>query len=133
MSEVNTNPVSRIEGKCRMERLLDDLGWAALLIVTGIFWLIPEGRVPNGSWLIAVGAIILLFTVARVINRSAISGFALAAGTLALIAGISSVLGMSLPLIPIALIVIGCSIIAVRHTEDRSDSSVMNDEVPCCR
>ena len=131
MSELRANSDSRIADTCRMERLLDDLGWAALLIVTGIFWLIPEGRVPGGSWLIGVGTIILLFTIARMINRSPVSGFALAAGILALVAGIGGVLGLSLPLIPIALIVIGICIIFVRRT-NRSDSSMTMDET-CCR
>ena len=72
-----------------------------------IFWLIPEGRVPSGSWLIAVGAIIIVFSVSRLICGFRVSEFALSAGTIALIAGIGSVLGMSLPLFPIALIAIG--------------------------
>ena len=131
MSEVNANSVNGIESANRVEQVLDDLGWAALLITTGVFWLIPEGRAPSGFWLMAVGAIILVFTTARMINRYRVSEFALSAGTIALIAGIGSVLGLSLPLFPIALIVIGICVILVRHTDRRSESSMTQDPL-CC-
>lgn len=132
MSEVKANPVISSEPMSRVERLLDDLGWASLLIVTGVFWLIPNGRVPGGSWLIAVGAIIVAFTLARLMNHLRVSEFALSAGTIALIAGIGSVLGWTLPLFPIALIVIGGCIILVRHLEHRSGSITSEDPL-CCK
>lgn len=97
-----------------------------------IFWLIPEGRVPSGSWLIAVGAIIIVFSVSRLICGFRVSEFALSAGTIALIAGIGSVLGMSLPLFPIALIAIGCCVILVRRLERRSRVPAAEDPL-CCR
>lgn len=132
MSEVKANSVIKSEPMSRVERLLDDLGWASLLIVTGVFWLMPDGRVPSGSWLIAVGAIILVFSLARLMNHYSVSEFALSAGMIALIAGIGSVLGRTLPLFPIALIVIGCSIILVRRLERRSGSTVPQDPL-CCK
>jgi hypothetical protein len=132
MSESRANSVIESESDSRMERLLDDLGWATLLIVTGVFWLIPGWRVPSGSWLIAVGAIILVFTIARLINRYRVSEFALSAGAIALIAGIGSILRLSLPVFPIALIVIGCRVILVRHIDHRSELSVTKDPL-CCK
>jgi len=129
MPELKAN--STTQAISTAERLLYDLGWASLLIVTGVFWLIPDARMPGGSWLIAVGVIILLFTLARLIYRYSISVFAFSAGMIALIAGISSVLGLGLPLFPIALIVIGCSIILVRQLEHGSDSPA--EENPLCR
>ncbi len=132
MSDSTQKPLTGTEDGCRVERLLDDLGWAALLVVTGVFWLIPKGRVPGGSWLVVIGTIILLFSTARIINHSFVSGFALAVGLIALVAGGGEVLGLSLPLIPIALIVIGCCIILARQTEHDSDPPV-RDELSCCR
>lgn len=132
MSEVKANPVIKGETMSRVERLLDDLGWASLLIVTGVFWLIPNGQVPSRSWLIAVGAIILVFTLARMMNRYRVSEFALSAGMIALIAGIGSVMGLSLPLFPIALIIIGGCVIVVRRLERRPGSTVTEDPL-CCK
>lgn len=132
MSEVSANSVIKTDTASKTERLLDDLGWASLLIVTGVFWLIPDARVPSGSWLIAVGTIILLFTLARLIYRYPVSEFAFSAGMIALIAGIGSVLGLNLPLFPIALIVIGFCVMLVRYLERRSNSAMPKDAI-CCR
>lgn len=131
MSEANTNSVNGGNASARMGRLLDDLGWAALLIVTGVFWMIPEGKIPSGSWLMAVGSVILLFTIARFMNHVPVSGIALAAGIIAVIAGIGSALNMSVPIVPIALIVIGCCFFLVRQTERTHPSS--GEDQPCCR
>ena len=132
MAESSPNSVVRGESASRAEKLLDGLGWAALLITTGIFWLIPDRHVPSGSWLIAVGVIITAVTIARLIYGYRASEFALSAGVIALTAGIGSVLGLSLPLFPIALIAIGCCVILVRHIERRSKLPAAEDPL-CCR
>ena len=132
MTTVKANSMITAQAMPRAERLLDDLGWGSLLIVTGVFWLIPDARVPSGSWLIAVGAVILLFTFARMIYRFRISEIAFSAGAIALIAGTGSVLGLNLPLFPIALIVIGISVILVRYLAQRAGAPE-KDESTCCQ
>lgn len=132
MTEVKANSMMTTQGMPKAERLLDDLGWASLLIVTGVFWLMPDAHVPSGSWLIAVGAIILLFTFARMIFRFRVSEIAFSAGAIALIAGTGSVLGLNLPLFPIALIVIGFSVILVRYLAHRNGIPEKEDS-SCCQ
>lgn len=132
MSEVKANLMMTTQHMPKAERLLDDLGWASLLTVTGVFWLMPNGHVPSGFWLISVGAIILLFTFARMIYRFRVSEIAFSAGAIALIAGTGSVLGLNLPLFPIALIVIGFSVILVRYLGHRNGIPEKEDS-SCCQ
>jgi hypothetical protein len=102
---------------------LDDLGWGALLVTTGTFWLLPAGQVPRGSWLIAVGMIMLAFNAARYILRIGMNGFGLVVGLLAVITGAEVYLGVNLPFFPIALIVAGACWLLVSESEDRSIAS----------
>lgn len=132
MTQVKANSMMPTQAMPKAERLLDDLGWGSLLIVTGAFWLMPSTQVPSGSWLIAVGAIILLFTFARIIYRFRVSEIAFSAGAIALIAGTGSVFGLNLPLFPIALIVIGCSVILVRYLGHRAGAPEKDDS-GCCQ
>ena len=107
MTSVSWNSADRDEDKVAMEELLDDLGWAALLITVGAVWLTPAGILPHGTWLIAVGYILLVLNVARYILRTQVNGFTLVAGAVALLAGIGAAFGMHLPIFPIVLVAIG--------------------------
>lgn len=40
--------------------------WGFLLAVTGVIWLIPAGKVPEGAWLVGVAAILLGANAVRV-------------------------------------------------------------------
>jgi hypothetical protein len=95
------------EDRVAMERFLDDVGWAALLITVGVLWLVPEGQLPHGTWMIAVGVILLVLNLARYMLRIHVNGFTLVAGTVALLAGIGAYLAVDLPVFPIALVLIG--------------------------
>jgi membrane-bound ClpP family serine protease len=107
MIPANGHSSEKTENSIPLERLLDDLGWAALFITVGALWLTPAGTLPQGTWLIAVGFILLVLNVARYLLRIELNGFTLLAGTLALLAGVAMAFAIDLPIFPIALIVIG--------------------------
>ena len=107
MTSASWNSADSGRDQAAMERFLDDVGWGALLITIGALWLIPAGQLPHGTWMIAVGAVLLVLTLARYMLRVEVSGFALVAGTVALLAGIGSAFAIDLPIFPIALLVIG--------------------------
>jgi len=50
---------SREPEKMALDKRLDALGWGLFLIMIGGLWLAPEGWVPEGTWLIGTGIIIL--------------------------------------------------------------------------
>ncbi|HEY9183634.1 MAG TPA: hypothetical protein VIQ99_10560 [Gammaproteobacteria bacterium] len=90
---------------------LEDFAWAAFLIMTGALWLTPVDRVPDGTWLIGTGVVLLGLNVARYFVGTATSGFTLLLGALALAGGVAQLLGVELPLMAVALIAFGASIL----------------------
>jgi len=78
----------------------------------GCLWLMPSFMVPQGTWLIGTGVIILGITWIRHINDIMIGKFWVVTGIIALASGLSNFLGIKLPLFPILLVIIGISIIA---------------------
>ena len=90
---------------------LDDFAWAAFLIMTGVLWLMPVDRVPEGAWLIGTGLVLLGLNVARYFVGTAAGGFTLLLGALALAGGAAQLLGVEVPLVAIALIAFGASIL----------------------
>jgi hypothetical protein len=107
MTSMSFNPVDKGENRAAMERFLDDVGWAALLITVGALWLVPAEQWPHGTWMMAVGFILLVLSVARYMLRVHVSGFVLCAGIVELLAGIGAAFAIDLPIFPIALVVIG--------------------------
>jgi hypothetical protein len=131
MSHMNSKSIAADERTGRLETLMDDLGWGVLLIVTGVLWLIPSGGVPSGTWLMVAGFVILIFNTARHIHGLPVSGFAVVAGLIALVAGAGEALSISLPLIPIALIVVGVCMFLASEEGHRSKISKGQDQ-SCC-
>lgn len=93
--------------KAILAKRLEDLGWGVLLIAIGTIWLAPEKQVPQGSWLIATGLIMLGLNAVRHFYGIKMSGFSLVVGILALLAGTGAFLNLHLPLFAIALIITG--------------------------
>jgi hypothetical protein len=95
------------EEKDERDRRLESVGWGLLLVITGTIRMLPEGWVPPGTWLIATGAILVGVNLLRYFNGIPTRGFSIVVGTVALTAGIDSLLGLSLPVVAIALILAG--------------------------
>jgi hypothetical protein len=124
-------PVDRNERKFALDSLFDGIGWGAVLITTGILWLMPEDFAPNGAWLIAVGVILLITNAARYATHIEMNGFSLVAGIMAVFAGTGAALHIDLPLFPIALIVIGLCMLVVPEAEAHSEST--SSDCHCCQ
>lgn len=99
------------QGNAELDKRLDAIGWALFFIMIGGLWLIPKNSLPEGTWLIGTGIIILGMTWIRNMNNLTISGFWVFMGILALGTGLSSVFGLNIPVFPILLIIIGLSVI----------------------
>jgi hypothetical protein len=102
---------SQVAEKSTYEKRLDAIGWALFLIMIGCLLLIPEEQVPEGTWLIGTGTIILLLQLVRRSNDLKPSGFWLFVGLLALGAGISDFFAVEIPVFPILLVIFGASIL----------------------
>ncbi len=94
-----------------LNKRLERIGWGLFLLMIGGIGLVPDEQVPEGTWLIGVGLIMLGLNGARYLNGIKMSGFTIFLGVLALGSGISDFLGVDLPIFPILLILIGANII----------------------
>ncbi len=90
-----------------LDRRLEAIGWALLLIFTGGIWLAPDGLVPSGTWLVGVGLILLGLNVVRYTNSIPMKGLSSILGIVALVTGLGAFLGLHMPFWPILLILIG--------------------------
>jgi len=55
VTELRSIPVNAANGP--LDRRLNDIGWGLLLMLTGLIWLVPTERVPEGAWLLGVAAL----------------------------------------------------------------------------
>ncbi len=96
--------------KSALNRRLEAIGWGLFLIMIGAIWLVPDGQVPQGTWLIGAGLIMLGINWVRHHNGIKMSGLTIILGILALFAGLSGLFGVK-PIVAILFILIGASII----------------------
>lgn len=122
-SHDNSRSLDDNDGKTALSRRLEGIGWGVLLITVGAIWLLPPKQVPPGSWLMAAGLIILGFSAIRYFNALRVSGFSLAVGILALLAGLGEYFALDLPLFAIALIGLGAWLLFSRLREKDSAST----------
>ncbi len=117
--------------KAALSRRLEGIGWGVLLIAIGTIWLLPAKQVPEGSWLIAVGLILLGLNAIRYAFGLRMSGFSVVVGILALLAGLGEFYGVKLPLFPVALIVVGVCLLLKRLFEKDSVRTAGPGWCPC--
>lgn len=88
---------------------LDQIGWGIFLMMIGIIWLVPG--VPQGTWLIGTGILLLVVNAIRSYVGVDWSGIWVALGVLALATGLGDFIGVTLPLFPMCLVLIGAMLI----------------------
>jgi presenilin-like A22 family membrane protease len=102
----------RISGdpaKHDLNRRLESISWGLFLIMLGGFALVRG--VPEGTWLIGAGCIMLGLNAVRLVVGIRPSWFTIILGTIALVSGLSSVAGVSIDVGPLLIILIGLAII----------------------
>jgi hypothetical protein len=90
---------------------LERIGWALFLIMIGALALLPSGLVPEGTWLVGTGLIMIGQNVVRHLKGIRVNGFSNVLGLIALALGVSAVAAVELPVFPILLAAIGLQII----------------------
>lgn len=113
LSQMHHAPATsgRGEQKASLDKRLSGLFWAFLFILTGTIWLFPEDRVPNGTWLSALGLILLGLNAVRYFNGIPVRVLPTILGALAMVIGLAEFAGMNLPVISLTFIAIGVSIV----------------------
>lgn len=99
-----------------LNKRLETVSWGLFLIMLGGLAFVKD--VPEGTWLIGVGLIMLGLNAVRLVLGIRVSWFTVILGTIALLSGLSSVLGVDIPVGPLLIILIGLAII-VRALQPR--------------
>jgi len=94
-----------------LSQRLERIGWALFLIMIGSVTLLPDGLVPEGTWLVGTGLIMIALKVIRHFKGLPVNGFTNVLGLIALAVGVSSVTGVELPVFPVLLAAIGLQIV----------------------
>lgn len=97
--------------RANLNKRLEDSSWGVFLLMIGTLLLLPSELVPNGTWLIGAGIIMLGLNCIRYVNDIKVSRFTVVTGVIALLVGLASFLGLRPPLFAIFLAIIGLSII----------------------
>ena len=95
--------------KRELNHRLETISWGLFLIMLGGFALLQS--VPEGTWLIGAGVIMLGLNAVRLLLGIRISWFTVILGTVALFSGLGSVYGVNIPVGPLLIILIGLAII----------------------
>ena len=89
---------------------LEEIGWALFLVMMGALWLFPDGSIPSQTWLLGAGLIMLGINFARYLAGIKMSGFTVFLGVVAIVAGLSGMVSVNLPIFPAVFIVLGISL-----------------------
>ena len=100
-----------------ISKRINAIGWALFFVMIGCLWLVPGEILPESTWLIGAGLIMLGTNYFRYVNGIKPITFTIIIGILALITGIGSIMGIEVPVFPILIIFIGISIIFGHLTE----------------
>ncbi len=111
MEEKNQRAGHQTGDRHALDKRLESLGWGLFLIMIGGLWLMPDDSLPEGTWLIGTGLIILGLAAVRYVNDIQVSRFWTSLGVIALGIGTGEVLGLDIPVVPILLIIIGAAIL----------------------
>jgi hypothetical protein len=106
---MNAHRENQHSGRPSLDRRLEGIGWALFLIMLGGLGLIQS--VPEGTWLVGTGLIMLGLNVARHVNGMRINHFTVVLGIMALLLGLAQLTGLPLPVLPVLLILIGADIL----------------------
>ena len=107
MTENTNDKGTSSDPKEHLNKRFEAVAWGLFLIMIGCLWLIPNDQVPEGTWLIGVGVIMLGINLARNLKGIKMSGFTIFLGILALCIGIGDYFGVDLPIFPILIILWG--------------------------
>jgi hypothetical protein len=93
-----------------LESRLDAVGWGLFFLISGVVLLVPG--LPDGSWLVGVGALFLGLSAVRSTTGLPVSRFAVVVGMIAVAAGAVAIAGWTVPWFALLLVVCGLAIVA---------------------
>lgn len=105
--------------KVALNKRLETMFWGLFLIMLGGWGLIPDEIIPKGAWSIGVGFLLLGLNLTRYLNHLRMSGFTTVLGILAVLGGISDMLGWADLNGAVLLIILGAYLILKPWFDER--------------
>jgi hypothetical protein len=93
-----------------LDSRLDTVGWGLFCLMSGVVLLLPG--LPEGSWLVGVGAIFLGLSAVRFSTGLPVSRFGVAVGIVAVAVGAGAIAGLAVPWFSLLLILCGLALVA---------------------
>ena len=97
--------------KRKTSERIENTGWGLFLIMLGLIWIVPDGILPEGTFLIGTGLILLGLNYYRHSQNLNVSRFGIFLGLVAILAGLANYFGQPISIFPIIIILWGISII----------------------
>jgi hypothetical protein len=110
----NTSP-----DRTNLAHRFDVLGWGVFLLMTGVLMLFPS--LPEGTWLVGLGVLMLGLAAVRVGLGLAFEWFGVILGTGALVAGFGTIAGVYIPVFALFLVACGIALIAGVTSKGRTE------------
>ncbi len=104
------NTVTGMAETTNLTRRLDVLGWGLFFLMTGLLLLIPG--LPEGTWLVGLGILILALNLSKLALGLAPDVFGIILGAGALLAGFGTIAGIDIPVFALFLVACGLALIA---------------------
>ena len=97
---------------------LEVIGWGLLILMSGVLALVPG--LPDGTWLVGLGLLILGLNAARLAMGLPLDWFGLVVGSGAILAGLGVIAGLEVPVFALLLIACGLAVIAGQLRQGRA-------------
>lgn len=94
-----------------LNKRLETVSWGLFIIMLGGFALVPSDRLPEGSWLVGIGIILLGLNAVRLAVGIRMSAVTTILGVLALVGGTGDMLGVDVPVGGLLLVLVGTAVI----------------------
>lgn len=92
-----------------LDSRLDAVGWGLFFVMSGVVLLVPG--LPDGTWLMGVGAILVGFSAARSLLGLPVSGFATILGIVLVASGMGTIAGLAVPWFSLLLVLCGLALV----------------------
>lgn len=109
-----------------------EVGFAVFIILFGLAYLLPKQYAPEGSLLLAAGAIILTVSAIKGFKKLGVEGFDIVLGTILLVNGINKIFMLGLGVLPVLLVVFGMvSLVNLvkSHTSTKQGDSLSGNDL----
>lgn len=119
MTVLETREATDLEIRKSLNERYEGIAWGLFVVLLGVLWLLPAAVVPEDTWLVGAGLILLALNSARFMSGIRVSVFTSILGGGAVIAGGAQMFGLRVPVFAILVVIAGAYLIIREIFRDR--------------